>query len=47
MSKETYPCEGCAGGGRVNFTLAVGEESMTGTACGHTCATLKPKKAPF
>jgi hypothetical protein len=34
-------------GGRVNFTLAVSEQTMTGTACGHTCATLKLKKAPF
>jgi hypothetical protein len=32
---------------RVNFTLTVIEESMTGTACGDTCATLKLKKAPF
>ena len=34
-------------GGRVNFTLAVSGETMTGTACGYTCATLKLKKAPF
>jgi hypothetical protein len=34
-------------GGRVNFTLTVSEETMTGTACGYTCATLKLKKAPF
>ena len=33
--------------GRVNFTLTVGEETMTGTACGYTCATLKLKKVPF
>jgi hypothetical protein len=33
--------------GQVNFTLTVGEETMTGTACGYTCATLKLKKAPF
>jgi hypothetical protein len=32
---------------RVNFTLTVIEETMTGTACGDTCATLKLKKAPF
>jgi hypothetical protein len=36
-----------APGGRVNFTLTVSGETMTGTACGHTCATLKLKKAPF
>jgi hypothetical protein len=34
-------------GGRVNFTLTVSGDTMTGTACGHTCATLKLKKAPF
>ena len=34
-------------GGRVNFTLTVSEQTMTGTACGHNCATLKLKKAPF
>jgi hypothetical protein len=34
-------------GGRVNFTLAVSGGSMTGTACGYTCATLKLKKASF
>jgi hypothetical protein len=34
-------------GGQVNFTLTVGEETMTGTACGYTCATLKLKKARF
>jgi hypothetical protein len=34
-------------GGRVNFTLTVSEETMTGTACGYTCATLKLKKTPF
>jgi hypothetical protein len=34
-------------GGRVNFTLTVSEETMTGTACGYTCATPKLKKAPF
>jgi hypothetical protein len=34
-------------GGRVNFTLAVSEQTMTGTACGYTCATLKLKKAAF
>jgi hypothetical protein len=34
-------------GGRVNFTLTVSEQTMTGTACGYTCATLKLKKAPF
>jgi hypothetical protein len=28
-------------GGRVNFTLTVSEQTMTGTACGYTCATLK------
>jgi hypothetical protein len=33
-------------GGRVNFTLTVSEQTMTGTACGYTCATLKLKKAP-
>lgn len=36
-----------APGGRVNFTLTVSGETMTGTACGHTCATLKLKKASF
>jgi hypothetical protein len=34
-------------GGRVNFTLTVSGETMTGTACGYTCATLKLKKAAF
>ena len=34
-------------GGQVNFTLTVSEQTMTGTACGYTCATLKLKKAPF
>jgi hypothetical protein len=34
-------------GGRANFTLTVIEETMTGTACGYTCATLKLRKAPF
>jgi hypothetical protein len=34
-------------GDRVNFTLTVSGETMTGTACGYTCATLKLKKAPF
>ena len=34
-------------GGRVNFTLTVSGETMTGTACGYTCATLKLKKVPF
>jgi hypothetical protein len=34
-------------GGRVNFTLTVSEQTMTGTACGYTCATLKLKKASF
>ncbi len=34
-------------GGRVNFTLTVSEQTLTGTACGHTCATLNLKKAPF
>lgn len=34
-------------GGRVNFTLTVSGDTMTGTACGYTCATLKLKKAPF
>jgi hypothetical protein len=34
-------------GGRVNFTLTVSEQTMIGTACGYTCATLKLKKAPF
>jgi hypothetical protein len=34
-------------GGQVNFTLAVSEQAMTGTACGYTCATLKLKKAAF
>jgi hypothetical protein len=34
-----------APGGRVNFTLTVGGETMTGTACGYTCATLKLKKS--
>ncbi|MGH8064102.1 MAG: hypothetical protein ACRERE_02455 [Candidatus Entotheonellia bacterium] len=33
--------------GQVNFTLTVSEQTMTGTACGYTCATLKLKKAPF
>ena len=30
---------------QVNFTLTVGPEDMTGTACGFTCATVKLKKA--
>ena len=30
---------------QVNFTLTVGKENMTGTACGFTCATVKLKKA--
>ena len=34
-------------GGQVNFTLTVSGDTMTGTACGYTCATLKLKKAPF
>jgi hypothetical protein len=34
-------------GGRVNFTLTVSEQTMTGTACGYTCATQKLKKVPF
>jgi hypothetical protein len=34
-------------GGRVNFTLTVSEQTMTGTACGYTCAILKLKKAAF
>jgi hypothetical protein len=34
-------------GGQVNFTLTVSGETMTGTACGYTCATLKLKKAAF
>jgi hypothetical protein len=34
-------------GGQVNFTLAVSGETMTGTACGYTCATLNLKKAAF
>ena len=34
-------------GGRVNFTLTVSEQTLTGTACGHTCATLNLTKAPF
>jgi hypothetical protein len=25
----------------------VSEQTMTGTACGYTCATLKLKKVPF
>jgi hypothetical protein len=33
--------------GRVNFTLTVSGETMTGTACGYTCATVKLKKVPF
>jgi hypothetical protein len=32
---------------QVNFTLTVGPEDMTGTACGFTCATVKLKKASF
>jgi hypothetical protein len=36
-----------APGRRLNFTLTVSEETMTGTACGYTCATLKLKRAPF
>jgi hypothetical protein len=30
---------------QVNFTLTVGKQDMTGTACGFTCATVKLKKA--
>jgi len=33
--------------GQVNFTLTVSGETMTGTACGYTCATLKLKKSQF
>ena len=32
--------------GQVNFTLTVSGNSMTGTACGHNCATLELKKSP-
>ena len=32
---------------RVNFTLTVSDESMTGTVCGYTCGTVKVKKSPF
>jgi hypothetical protein len=31
--------------GQLNFTLTVSGDTMTGTACGDTCATLKLKKA--
>jgi hypothetical protein len=31
--------------GRLNFTLTVSGDAMTGTACGETCAILKLKKA--
>ena len=29
---------------RVNFTLTVSGDTMTGTVCGHTCGTLRLKK---
>jgi hypothetical protein len=32
---------------RVNFTLTVSGESMTGTVCGYTCGTVRVKKSPF
>jgi hypothetical protein len=31
--------------GQVNFTLTASGDSMTGTVCGHTCGTVKVKKA--
>ena len=30
---------------RVNFTLTVSGDTMTGTVCGHTCGTLRLKKS--
>ena len=30
---------------RVNFTLAVSGDTMTGTVCGHTCGVVKLKRA--
>jgi hypothetical protein len=32
---------------RVNFTLTVSGETMTGTVCGDTCGVVKLKKAAF
>ena len=32
---------------RVNFTLTVSGDTMTGTVCGHTCGKLNFKKSPF
>jgi hypothetical protein len=32
---------------RVNFTLTVSGDSMTGTVCGHTCGKVRMKKSPF
>ena len=33
--------------GRLNFTLTVSGDTMTGTVCGYNCATLKLKKSPL
>jgi hypothetical protein len=32
---------------RVNFTLTVSGDTMTGTVCGHTCGKLSLKKSAF
>jgi hypothetical protein len=32
--------------GRLNFTLTVSGDTMTGTVCGYHCATLKLKRSP-
>jgi hypothetical protein len=32
---------------RVNFTLTVSGDTMTGTVCGHTCGKMSLKKSPF
>ena len=32
---------------RVNFTLTVSGDSMTGTVCGYTCGKVRMKKSPF
>jgi hypothetical protein len=32
---------------RVNFTLTVSGDTMTGTVCGYTCGTIRATKSPF
>ena len=32
---------------RVNFTLTVSGDAMTGTVCGYTCGTIRATKSPF